>query len=280
MESSYILVEDQDQQEDNQDNQDEQPEEIEQKVLKYFNFNKIKKIKFEFNFLELNLKNRNLREDKKLFIDELLSLVKCDLIAGGDYSEEEGELDYPPRNYLKLKKLILLILNSNNSFSLLIIYYLLIIYTEPTTLDQSEFVSEFLIPFEFLKNLNSILNFDLNKFNLGVKLLTNTKISSPDFIQKTLVLLSTTTEITSTTERSSLILNYLNLTNLVSSPSLNSITSHSEIQLEIYITALIQSTSTLNLLKAWKKQSQFSSNINKELQTKLILIILSNSFGS
>ncbi|GAA5878777.1 hypothetical protein JCM16303_007178 [Sporobolomyces ruberrimus] len=205
--------------------------------------------------------NRTSAPDQRLYIDELLSLANLD-----------GPSVYPPASPNGLQSILLSVLSSHSLSSLNIssILYYLSLSSSPST--ANAFSQSRLLPAEFSLSIRAFHSLDSGNYDLAIRLLSDPRIRQPDFVSKTIKLLSVA-PMAQPKERSKLVLAYWRLTGLELVKEEGKIGVE---EAEIVLRALCDTKRKRGVGEAWGLARQWGEE--KEIE-RLMRAILAACFG-
>ncbi|GAA5880435.1 hypothetical protein JCM1840_007699 [Sporobolomyces johnsonii] len=206
---------------------------------------------------------REAAPDHTLYLDQLLALAAID-----------GPSVYPPTSLDAFQSLLYRLVSATTLSTLnlaSILYYLVLANPAPDAPQlAAAFAASRLLPPAFALSIRAFHAFDSGAYPLAIRLLSDPRVREPDFVPKTLALLSSAPP---PNERAKLIISYRRLTGLKLVPKLGKVGSK---EVDVVLRALCDGARKSGVSEAWEIARQWEDDAERE---ELMRTVLACCFG-
>ncbi|GAA5913789.1 hypothetical protein JCM5296_002868 [Sporobolomyces johnsonii] len=206
---------------------------------------------------------REAAPDHTLYLDQLLALAAID-----------GPSVYPPTSLDAFQSLLYRLVSATTLSTLnlaSILYYLVLANPAPDAPQlAAAFAASRLLPPAFALSIRAFHAFDSGAYPLAIRLLSDPRVREPDFVPKTLALLSSAPP---ANERAKLIISYWRLTGLKLVPKLGKVGSR---EVDVVLRALCDGARKSGVSEAWEIARQWEDDAERE---ELMRTVLACCFG-
>ncbi|GAA5931980.1 hypothetical protein JCM1841_006121 [Sporobolomyces salmonicolor] len=206
---------------------------------------------------------RQAAPEHALFLDPLLALAAID-----------GPSVYPPASPEAFHSLLYRLVSATTLSTLnlaSILYYLVLAYPSPDSPQRAAaFAQSRLLPPAFALSIRAFHAFDSGSYPLAIRLLSDPRVREPDFVPKTLALLSSAPP---AHESAKLVISYWRLTGLKLVPKLGKVGSK---EVDVVLRALCDGARKQGVSEAWELARHWEDDAERE---ELMRTVLACCFG-